>query len=95
MHEQSYLRSPYHDLISPDGKITHIDKGESKCIATVEFQDIGPNFLGFTLPENHIEFNLKSVLAQLGIESHLLDLELDAKYLKCTALVKLFSINAL
>ncbi|MEI6531731.1 MAG: hypothetical protein WCN87_02805 [Chlamydiota bacterium] len=67
------LRPAYFDLMSPDGHITSL-KG-SKAIITIE--GISPFFVGFDIDKNRISFNLKSSLAQIGVDSLMTGLLLD------------------
>ncbi len=60
---ESYLSSNLYDLVTPDGKIRSIEKG----IATVFIENISPEFRGFQIDPKLVSFNLKSTLAQLGI----------------------------
>ncbi|WP_194844278.1 hypothetical protein [Candidatus Clavichlamydia salmonicola] len=65
-----HLSQKDHSMITEDGLIIHISKETSLQIDTqVFFNYISPTFLGHTLPKNLLSFNLKSVLAQLGIEA--------------------------
>ncbi len=72
------------DLTSPDG---FIEKLENKN-ATIVFEYISPLFLGFKTDHNHIQFNLKSLLAQLGLDCKLLGLEIDQPLHKIRALIE-------
>jgi predicted Rossmann-fold nucleotide-binding protein len=65
----NYLTPHPDDLTTPDGKIETIRFiHESKAIATVSIESIFDRFVGFDLPKELIFFNLKSTLAQLGLE---------------------------
>ncbi len=76
-----------HDLISTDGKILSLYRFSPKKVqAHLVFNDIAPNFKGFSIDKEAIHFNLKSTLAQLGVHSSLDELELDWK--RCTAQAK-------
>jgi predicted Rossmann-fold nucleotide-binding protein len=71
--------SDHYDLITPDGVITRIEKiNNQQYRAWIEFSNISLNFIGFQLEQHFIEFNLKSTLAQLGLDAHYTHLELDA-----------------
>lgn len=64
---ESYLASSHFDLVTPDGKIVALDGNK----ATILIENISSAFVGFTLPVELITFNLKSALAQIGIDAHL------------------------
>ncbi|MES2200592.1 MAG: hypothetical protein V4489_10565 [Chlamydiota bacterium] len=65
---QSYLASGLYDLISPDGYISEYKKiNSAAAIATVCIKNISPAYKGFCLDVRQISFNLKSTLAQLGL----------------------------
>ncbi|MBS0626908.1 MAG: hypothetical protein JSS09_01715, partial [Verrucomicrobia bacterium] len=65
---QSYLASGLYDLITPDGRITEYKKTSvTTATATIFIQNISPAFKGFALDTHLISFNLKSTLAQLGL----------------------------
>lgn len=65
------------DLITPDGKITRLQREENSLIADVVIEAIAPDFLGYQVPADKLCFNLKSVLAQLGVESTCWDISLE------------------
>ncbi len=67
---ENYLFIHQHDLITPDGKITAIKKIlPSLYEAHILIENISPGFLGFTLDPQQNIFNLKSTLAQLGVNA--------------------------
>lgn len=92
------LFSDTYDLISPDGLVRKVQKvcaetssHYTDCLeAEVVFESISPNFVGFSIDTIHVEFNLKSTLAQLGMEAILLFLDIDRSKLRafCTLLLK-------
>ncbi len=85
---ESYLYSDLYDLVTPDGKITSLKKiNPTTSEAEVYIQNISPAFAGYGLDSQHISFNLKSTLAQLGLNGNCLDYTLDPK--KRTALIRL------
>lgn len=68
-----------HDLISPDGTIlTCSQVSESVVDTVVLFEKCPKNFRGWFLATQHICFNLKSVLGQIGIDGTLHSLEKSA-----------------
>ncbi|MBS0620832.1 MAG: hypothetical protein JSS61_05185 [Verrucomicrobia bacterium] len=85
---ESYLFHSHFDLVTPDGKITSL-KRASKTTLQVEvlIEDISPAFVGFAIEENQISFNLKSTLAQLGLEAIATSCTLQKQ--KCTALAQI------
>lgn len=65
---ESYLTPQHYDLVTPDGQITEIRKiDEKKRLATVKIEEISPAFVGYEIDQKLITFNLKSTLAQLGL----------------------------
>jgi len=69
MFNESYLRFAHYDLVTPDGKIQTITFNDKGAEATVVIEGIQEGFVGFYLENEHILFNLKSSLAQLGLHS--------------------------
>ena len=66
---ESHLDLKPYDLVSPDGVITNItsiDENNSEAIVFIE--KITPAFVGFKIPKEHVIFNIKSTLAQIGID---------------------------
>ena len=77
---ESYLYADHYDLVTPDGLITSLTKsGETSAVAEVFIHDISPAFVGFHLSHDHISFNLKSTLAQIGLNGIIQELVLDPK----------------
>jgi len=67
---ESYIISAHFDLITPDGHIVKIkSKSEKKLSVIVKIENISDAFLGFRIDEKNITFNIKSTLAQLGVDS--------------------------
>jgi len=65
---QSYLDTGLYDLISPDGRITKYKKTSNRtAVATVSIEHISDVFQGFFIDRSLVSFNLKSTLAQLGL----------------------------
>ncbi len=65
---ESYLTHHHYDLVTPDGKITEASPfSNKKRLATVKIEKISPAFVGYEIEPSLIHFNLKSTLAQLGI----------------------------
>lgn len=58
-----------HDLVTPDGVITNITRVDDKTAeATVFIENISPAFVGFQIEPERVFFNIKSTLAQLGVD---------------------------
>jgi predicted Rossmann-fold nucleotide-binding protein len=71
-----------YDLASPDGPIislTRIDDLHAEAIVFIE--NISPRFVGFQIDPSAIFFNIKSTLAQVGLDGIGLEYELDKKNL--------------
>lgn len=69
----------YHfDLITPDGRIVHLEKiDEKKKRARVLIENINPAFVGFDIDLHLVQFNCKSILAQIGMHAATEAVELD------------------
>lgn len=93
---ESYLISSHYDIITPDGYIEKIEKIDQKTsIAHVIIKNISPAFRGFFLPSENIFFNLKSTLAQLGINSTSFSFFLDKKNKRCEVKITLKALTPL
>ena len=67
---ESYLSSEHYDLVTPDGAIKKIlNRSETTLEALVRIENISPKFVGFYLDSEDIYFNMKSSLAQLGVNA--------------------------
>lgn len=76
MQNQFFFK--YHDLITPDGFITKIEKVSDQVYqAQVHIENIPSIFVGFNLPIHLVFFNLKSALAQIGLHSITTHIELN------------------
>ncbi|MCX6987244.1 MAG: hypothetical protein NT065_03705 [Chlamydiae bacterium] len=77
---ESYLISDIYDLITPDGKITAYQrKSDREAIAEVRIEGISRAFRGFYIPSTMVFFNIKSTLAQIGLDGIGIDYEIDHK----------------
>jgi predicted Rossmann-fold nucleotide-binding protein len=77
------LHTEMHDLVSPDGRIIEIKHLSEKCLECVVLvEEILPVFVGFAIDPIHVFFNLKSVLAQLGINGIGVEYEFDRMHRK-------------
>lgn len=93
---ESYLTPDHFDLVSPDGKISAMDKMEgSKRRVTLQIDDISPAFVGFKTDHEFTFFNLKSTLAQLGVDGEATSIEFDAKTRSARAEILLRSVDPL
>lgn len=81
MQMEDFLDSHQYDLATPDGSITNLTLlNERLAQATVFIQNISPKFVGFEIDVQSVFFNIKSTLAQLGINGTGLAYELDLKH---------------
>jgi predicted Rossmann-fold nucleotide-binding protein len=79
-----------YDLVTPDGYITTlVRQSESSAEAMVTIENIPRKFVGFSIPADRVSFNIKSTLAQLGIEGKGIAYELDKARLRATVKVHL------
>jgi len=77
---EDFLDPHQYDLATPDGSITElIHHSDRMAQATVFIQNISPKFVGFQIDVQSILFNIKSTLAQLGVDGRGLAYELDLK----------------
>jgi predicted Rossmann-fold nucleotide-binding protein len=88
MFNESYLKFAHYDLVTPDGKIEKIEfLKDGTAVATIIIVNILDTFVGYHLDDQHIYFNLKSTLAQLGLQSEKTHCYLDKK--KSTAICQI------
>ncbi len=73
---ESYLASTHFDLVTLDGKITQIQHQKTESLAQIEIENISSQFVGYQIPKEQVIFNLKSTLAQIGLNAILLHFEL-------------------
>lgn len=77
---ETYLDPTHFDLITPDATITqmtHVD--ERNAEATLFIEGISPFFVGFQIEPELVQFNIKSTLAQIGVDAIGQGFELDKK----------------
>lgn len=85
---------PY-DLVTEDGWITNLDKiSDQELKATVFIENIESNFIGYEIPEERVFFNLKSTLAQVGIEAKKEAIVWDKPRKACEVSIRLISIGS-
>lgn len=69
-----------YDLVTPDGSITNLTHlSEKEAEALVFIEHIPQKFVGFQIEPENIFFNLKSTLAQVGLEGIGTAYQLDSK----------------
>jgi len=77
---ESYLAQGHFDLVTPDGRIIDLKPiDEKRKLATVLIEDISPAFIGYQIDSHLVFFNLKSTLAQLGMNGIGREYEWDRK----------------
>lgn len=77
---ESYLDLQSCDLVTPDGTITNLKRIDTKTAeATVFIEKISPAFIGFQIDPEHVFFNIKSTLAQIGLDGVGVSYEIDKK----------------
>ncbi|HEV3269170.1 MAG TPA: hypothetical protein VGZ69_00785 [Candidatus Rhabdochlamydia sp.] len=87
---ESYLLAHHYDLVTPDGLITKMDRPSPELLnVEIQIQNISPAFVGFQMDSAYITFNLKSTLAQLGLNAVLQEIDLQKKNAFATAKVQL------
>jgi len=78
--EKYYLDPKQYDLASPDGAIIKLTRLTDTCAeAIVHIENISPSFVGFEIDPERVQFNIKSTLAQLGLNGIGTEYELDSK----------------
>jgi len=93
---ESYLISDRYDLVTPDGQITSISRVNDELYeATVSIKNISPAFVGFKIDRQLIFFNLKSTLAQLGVNGIHKEFYLDSINRTAEVKVELHAIGHL
>lgn len=88
---ESYLISDLFDLVTPDGKITSVQKDRVE----VFIENISPAFVGFQIDPSAIFFNFKSTLAQIGLHAQTEQIELDPKLRCARVLLSLQAMGAI
>ncbi len=93
---ESYLVPQHYDLVTPDGKITDLMTiDERRRLATVKIEEISPLFVGYQIDPKLVSFNLKSTLAQLGMNGFGREFHYDRKNSSAEVKVELIGINDL
>jgi len=92
---ENFIYKDY-DLVSPDGIITSLTPLTDKTSEAIVFiENIAPNFIGFQIDPSSVFFNIKSTLAQLGIDGLGLSYELNRKNRCAQVKVQLTAIGDL
>jgi len=74
------IRTQLHDLVTPDGILIEYETvDEWTAHGVVEITEINPNFKGFEIDPELTFFNIKSALAQLGVNGKGLEIDLNPK----------------
>jgi hypothetical protein len=93
---ESYLAQGPFDLTTPDGKIIELHTIDPKRkLATVLIENIPPTFIGYQIDSKLIFFNLKSTLAQMGMNGIGREYEWDRKNNTVRVKVELEAIGQL
>lgn len=72
------MNSNHYDLTTPDGRIVELHKIDTRSqLAKVYIEHIPKNFVGFEIEPELVFFNIKSTLAQIGINGIGTQYELD------------------
>lgn len=76
----AFLDSRHYDLVTPDGAITNLTPiNERSAEAVVFIEKISPSFVGFQIEPELVFFNVKSTLAQLGLDAVGIEYQLNQK----------------
>ena len=93
---ESYLTEQHYDLVTPDGFIKDLHTLDDKRkMAHVRIENISPAFIGYDLEPELVFFNLKSTLAQLGINAIGREIYFERKNSSATLKVELIAIGHL
>ncbi|MDB6081879.1 MAG: hypothetical protein JWO53_1151 [Chlamydiia bacterium] len=88
------IESTQHDLASPDGKIVEFQKiDERTAHAVVLIENINKDFVGFEIEKQLVSFNIKSTLAQIGVNGVGINYEIDKAQKSARVLVELKAIG--
>lgn len=93
---ESYLDLKHFDLASPDGFIRKMER-KDPFTADVELliEHISPRFMGFQIDPARVFFNIKSTLAQIGLDGIGMEYILDQKRLQAEIKLTLHCRGAL
>lgn len=92
----TYFSSKHYDLVTPDGLITNLTRSSPKTAEAIVFiEDISPLFIGYRIDPHLIFFNIKSTLAQVGVNGISESFELDKSRGCAQVKVQLHAIGAI
>ncbi len=92
----SYLQPGHFDLVTPDGRIETINFiDETRATAEVIIESISPSFIGFQIDPSQVMFNIKSVLAQLGLNGIDSEIVFDKSHSTAHVKIEISSIGSL
>lgn len=86
----AFLESSHYDLVTPDGTITNLTRLDNQTAEAIVFiEKISPSFVGFQIEHELIFFNVKSTLAQLGLDGVGIEYDINRQNLCAQIKVKL------
>ncbi|MCX6990077.1 MAG: hypothetical protein NTX49_03280 [Chlamydiae bacterium] len=93
---ESYLVSDLYDLVSPDGKVTFLQRTDPrKALVELKIENISPAFIGFQLEKSQVFFNIKSTLAQIGMDALGTHYDLDQKRREASVKLELIARSSI
>lgn len=93
---ESYLSPQHYDLVTPDGYITEIHPIDARRkLAIVQIDDISPVFVGYAIDPHLVFFNIKSTLAQLGLNGIGREYSFERKHHRAIIKVELMALSDL
>jgi predicted Rossmann-fold nucleotide-binding protein len=90
---ESYITIAHYDLTTPDGVIVNIAEDKKHWKASIFIDQISRHFVGFSIDKDQIFFNLKSTLAQLGLESTTKEIYLNPSKGSAEVLIHLHALT--
>lgn len=92
----SALSHFFYDLVTPDGWVSNLTPVDPKTLDVIVFiEDISPQFVGYQIDQNYLSFNIKSTLAQIGVNGIKQEVEFDPNRQCAQVKVRLTSIGAM
>ena len=83
-----------YDLTTPDAIVTKIDRASPTSVhLTLHIKNIYTSFVGFDIDPTLVTFNLKSTLAQLGLDSITKEIELSKNLLTADISIELIALD--
>ena len=93
---ETFLDLKNFDLVTPDGSITNLIRTSEKTAEAIVFiENIPSKFMGFQIEPDRIFFNIKSTLAQIGLNGIGIAYNLDPKNRCAQVKVELKAIGSL